>query len=267
MRSSALILTGEQIRAARALARIDQLTLAGLCGLSLETIKRLERLRGPVEANVRTLAAIVSAFDGLGVRFESFAEGRVGVSLAPIAPRTTAAPPASILRLIVFSTATPQAGVATRETLDRIQHKAAANNAALGVTGALFARADRYLEALEGPKEAVLRVYGAISSDPRHREISLIESRPSTQRRFSDWRLCCGQFAGEEDLFTREPALSDGFHPERLTPAAALGLLATVRELEDAPPRCRRPSQGRCELVADCRDGRCADAARAPAYA
>ena len=38
-------LTGEQIRAARALGRIEQAELAKRSGLSLETIKRLERLR------------------------------------------------------------------------------------------------------------------------------------------------------------------------------------------------------------------------------
>lgn len=270
MPSSALILTGEQIRAARALARIDQQTLARLCGLSLETIKRLERIRGPVEANVRTLAAIVTAFEDLGIRFESLAEGRIGVSLAAaaaVAPARTVAGPNLLLRLIFFSTAAQRAGSPVRETLDRIQRTAAANNAALGVTGALLARGDRYLEALEGPKDAVLRVYGAISSDPRHRQISLIESRPVPARRFADWRLCCGIFDGEDELFEGEPAFDGGFRPERLSPAAALGVLATVRDLEEAPPRCGRREPARCALICECRDRACAgaDAAAVPA--
>ncbi|MFZ5720586.1 MAG: BLUF domain-containing protein [Pseudomonadota bacterium] len=265
MASSALILSGEQIRAARALARIDQLALARLCGLSLETIKRLERIRGPVEANVRTLAAIVSAFDELGVRFEKLPEGRVGVSLAPTPSPRPAAASNALLRLIFFSTAAPRAGRSRRELLDHIQRKAAANNATLGVTGALFACDDRYLEALEGPKEAVLRIYGAISSDPSHGAISLIENRASTSRRFHDWRLCCGRFDGEDHIFGAEPALEKGFHPERLTPAAALGLLSTVRELEDADPRCGRRDRSQCVLMGDCRDRSCAAATPAPA--
>ena len=44
-----LLLTGEQIRAGRAILRIEQSALAKASGVSLETIKRLERMRGPVE--------------------------------------------------------------------------------------------------------------------------------------------------------------------------------------------------------------------------
>lgn len=273
MPAKQLILSGEQIRAARALVRIDQLTLAQLCGLSLETIKRLERIRGTVEANVRTLAAIVSVFEELGVRFEALPEGRIGVSLAregtaaPAPPPAASARPDPLLRLVFYSTAAPPTDLPVRETLGRIQETATATNAALGVTGALLARGERYLEALEGPKDAVLRVYGAISSDPRHKEISLIENRVVPARRFRDWRLCCGQFDGEEDVFSAEPALEDGFRPERLSPSAALGLLATMRDLEESPPRCRRGEAARCALVRDCRDQSCAGAACAAAAA
>ena len=74
-----LTLTGEQIRAARALSRVEQAELARLSGLSLETIKRLERIRGPVDANARTLRAIQDAFGNIGVQFEGDDTGKVGV--------------------------------------------------------------------------------------------------------------------------------------------------------------------------------------------
>ncbi len=64
------MLTGEQIRAARAFVRLDQLDLAKIAGVSLETVKRLERMHGQVEANTRTVAAIASAFAKLGVVFD-----------------------------------------------------------------------------------------------------------------------------------------------------------------------------------------------------
>ena len=78
-----LLLTGEQIRAARALTRINQAELAKQSALSLETIKRLERIRGPVDANIRTIKAIVQAFEARGVKFESWEGGGVGVSRPP----------------------------------------------------------------------------------------------------------------------------------------------------------------------------------------
>ena len=63
------MLTGEQIRAARALTRIDQVTLAAAAGLSLPTIKRLEASTGPISAKVRTAHAVEVALQDLGVIF------------------------------------------------------------------------------------------------------------------------------------------------------------------------------------------------------
>lgn len=66
----ALMLTGEQIRAGRAFLRMEQVDLAKSAGVSLETVKRLEKMRGPVEANIRTVAAIAEAFYRSGVSFD-----------------------------------------------------------------------------------------------------------------------------------------------------------------------------------------------------
>ena len=114
-----LVLKGEQIRAARALARVEQAELAKLCALSLETIKRLERIRGPVDANIRTLNAIVTAFEEMGIRFDGCADGGTGVcrpphqkgtSWPPLARRGLAREAVEPLqRLIYFSTLAPQA--------------------------------------------------------------------------------------------------------------------------------------------------------------
>jgi len=63
------MLTGEQIRAARALARLEQSQLAETSGVSVPTIKRLETMRGPISANTTTEAAIRRAFTEAGVIF------------------------------------------------------------------------------------------------------------------------------------------------------------------------------------------------------
>ena len=52
---------GEQLRAARNLVRWSQHRLAEEAGISVETVKRLEAIRGPVSANTKTIDAIVSA--------------------------------------------------------------------------------------------------------------------------------------------------------------------------------------------------------------
>ena len=45
-----MLSTGEQIRAARAILRMEQTTLAAKAGVSVETVKRLEKFDGPLEA-------------------------------------------------------------------------------------------------------------------------------------------------------------------------------------------------------------------------
>lgn len=63
------MLTGEQIRAARALARIEQVRLAEMADVSLATVKRLESIAGPIGANTSTEVAIRRAFNEAGVIF------------------------------------------------------------------------------------------------------------------------------------------------------------------------------------------------------
>lgn len=60
------MLTGEQIRAARALLRMDQSALALASGVSLPTIKRLEAIAGPISANTTTEAALRRALTDAG---------------------------------------------------------------------------------------------------------------------------------------------------------------------------------------------------------
>ncbi len=61
------MLTGAQIRAARALLGIDQKTLADRAGVSLPTVQRMESSRGIVRGVVDTLTKIVEALDRAGV--------------------------------------------------------------------------------------------------------------------------------------------------------------------------------------------------------
>ncbi len=64
-----IILTSEQIRAARALLRWGQTDLAEESGVSVPTIKRLEGIRGVVVANRVTVLAISRALEVAGVEF------------------------------------------------------------------------------------------------------------------------------------------------------------------------------------------------------
>ena len=81
------------MRAARAMLAIDQRELAGLSGLSLPTIQRMEASDGVVRGNVDLLVKLVEALQDAGIEFiaegTTSSHGGRGVRLnAPTTRRT-----------------------------------------------------------------------------------------------------------------------------------------------------------------------------------
>ncbi len=75
-------LTGGQLRAARALLKMDQRSLADLSNVSIATIKRVEPQSGPIKANRVTLLALRQALENAGIEFIPENGGGVGVRLS-----------------------------------------------------------------------------------------------------------------------------------------------------------------------------------------
>ena len=87
------MLTGAQLRAARALLGMDQKTLADQAGVSLPTVQRMESSPGTVRGVVDTLTKIVDALERAGVELigegaQSHGGGR-GVRLKKPAERAS----------------------------------------------------------------------------------------------------------------------------------------------------------------------------------
>jgi transcriptional regulator with XRE-family HTH domain len=61
------MITAAQLRAARALLGIDQQTLAGMAGVSLPTIQRMEASQGNVRGVIDTLIKVVEALNAAGI--------------------------------------------------------------------------------------------------------------------------------------------------------------------------------------------------------
>lgn len=64
-----MILTSEMVRAARALLRWGQEDLAREAGVSLATIKRLEKVPGSIRGTLATADAIQSVFAAAQIEF------------------------------------------------------------------------------------------------------------------------------------------------------------------------------------------------------
>lgn len=84
-------------------------------------------------------------------------------------------------------------------------------NPACGVTGALLVTEGRFVQALEGEREAVQSTFDRIALDPRHEDIEVLSSQYSDRPRFTEWSMA---FVGDT------PSLRERFAD---APLAALG--------------------------------------------
>lgn len=73
--------------------------------------------------------------------------------------------------------------------VEEIVRLAAANNERVGVTGVLLAQGDVFMQILEGPREAVDRIFARIERDDRHVDVVVLRRTSSTSRLFGDWSM------------------------------------------------------------------------------
>lgn len=90
---------------------------------------------------------------------------------------------------------------------------ARANNKSLQVTGALLCNEGVFVQVLEGPEEAVTKLFEHISRDPRHDSVSVLESGYVGPRVFSRWAMAEVGEEGEADI----PLIA---HRDGISPAA-----------------------------------------------
>ncbi|HTZ76896.1 MAG TPA: BLUF domain-containing protein [Stellaceae bacterium] len=99
------------------------------------------------------------------------------------------------------------------EVLTGILRQSRVNNERLGITGLLLYVEGNFMQALEGPREAVLGLYEEIRRDPRHKDVTTIVSLPSEARSFERWSMA---FRSAEELPEKElagvSAFLDGVH-------------------------------------------------------
>jgi transcriptional regulator with XRE-family HTH domain len=86
------VITGPQMRAARALLGIDQRELAQLAGVSLPTIQRMEASEGTVRGVIDSLTKVVTALERAGIELlsENIPSRGAGRGVRLIEPTTVA---------------------------------------------------------------------------------------------------------------------------------------------------------------------------------
>ena len=76
-----------------------------------------------------------------------------------------------------------------RSLLVNILVQARRNNRRDGITGALVCREDLYLQLIEGPADAIDRLYAKIGADDRHCDLRLLLAETVDQRIFPEWDM------------------------------------------------------------------------------
>lgn len=137
----------------------------------------------------------------------------------------------SLHRLIYVSRQRPMADVDAQ--VDAIVRASIRNNRESAITGLLLVHEGYFVQALEGPAEAVLTTYGRIVDDPRHDAARVIVAGPAEQREFGGWNMCARRFSAVDDAILDALALRSAFDPARLTPRNGLRLLKAVRDIQD----------------------------------
>ena len=91
-----------------------------------------------------------------------------------------------LISLSYISKATQDMGVLA---LMRLTDQAAQLNQRLGMSGVLFYENQHFGQILEGPRPEVMRLWEKIQTDPRHRQVRLLNIEEIAKRSFPAWSM------------------------------------------------------------------------------
>jgi hypothetical protein len=90
------------------------------------------------------------------------------------------------------------------------------NNDRDGLTGALAAHRERYIQVIEGPAQALDGLLRRLEGDPRHRDIEVIGREPVDARQFGRWTMASARINPEQGALLDQLAASANRTPARI---------------------------------------------------
>jgi hypothetical protein len=118
-----------------------------------------------------------------------------------------------------------------REALLDMLYQARAANAVDGITGLLLYHDGHFVQALEGPEDAVRDLYDRIRRDARHRDVVMMFEQTIARREFADWSMGFKALDGSEWLeFPGVDGTSDDLRTVVEKHGRAKALLMMMRE-------------------------------------
>jgi len=114
----------------------------------------------------------------------------------------------------------------THGDLTRLLDYARQRNEQEGITGVLLYSEGSFMQYLEGPADALMRVYAIIKANPMHFGLIDLVREPISSRAFGEWSMAC-HWIGAGGA----PPLSDNFDLLASRMAAAVSAKSAAREL------------------------------------
>jgi hypothetical protein len=111
----------------------------------------------------------------------------------PLLPESRVSGQDELTSLVYVSSATQ---LFSPEALVDLLECARDKNARLGVTGMLLYKDGNFMQALEGPTQAVQDLYATIVRDPRHHVEAKLLEFSTDERQFANWAMGFTQLAG-----------------------------------------------------------------------
>ena len=108
-----------------------------------------------------------------------------------------------IERLTYISTSRNVMGPTHQEVQDILRHSRA-NNSRDALSGVLVVGGRRFLQVLEGPREALAQAYARIQADARHFALVKLAQVSAEERCFARWAMGYPQESASLDVIVRE---------------------------------------------------------------
>lgn len=138
----------------------------------------------------------------------------------------------SMLSLVYVSSASRQVD---EKDLMQLITAARKNNEANQITGLLLYKDGNFMQAIEGPDDAVEKLFDHVRRDARHHGVLQLLKEPIDERRFPKWSMALHHV---DNLSAEHQALIDPFLKDSLAaesyktnPTAAMKLLLTFRDI------------------------------------
>jgi len=120
-------------------------------------------------------------------------------------------------RLVYYSrNRVPGGPEAVARAVAEILAASRANNARVGVTGALLFNTGCFAQVLEGPISAVEATFERIQQDARHDDVSLLAFDPAPTRLFDTWSMAFVGADSRDNLRYGAIARDSGYDPARM---------------------------------------------------